>query len=107
MRCGCSNGRPMENITVARRSGKDWYVGSITNWDARSVKVPLDFLGEGKYTAEIYADAPDAGTNATHTTFTKQHVDRSTVLDVKMVSGGGNAIWIHNDGEQCAVRWVD
>ena len=89
------NGRPMENITVARRSGKDWYVGSITNWDARSVKVPLDFLGEGKYVAEIYADALDAGTNATHTTFTKQDVDRSTVLEVKMVSGGGNAIWVH------------
>ncbi len=90
------NGRPMENITVARRSAKDWYVGSITNWDARAVQVPLNFLGEGKYVAEIYADAPDAGTNATHTTFTKQDVDRSTVLDVKMASGGGNAIWIHS-----------
>ncbi len=89
------NGLPMENITVARRSGKDWFVGSITNWDARTVKVPLDFLGEGKYTAEIYADAPDAGTEATHTTFTKQAVDQATVLEVKMVSGGGNAIWIH------------
>src|SRR4051794_12506192 len=89
------NGRPMENITVARRSGKDWCVGAITNWDARTVQVPLSFLGEGKYTAEIYADAPDAGTNATHTTFTKQPVDRSTVLDVKMAPGGGNAIWIH------------
>jgi alpha-glucosidase len=89
------NGRPMENITVARRSGNDWYVGSITNWDARAVQVPLSFLGEGKYVAEIYADAPDAGTNATHTTFTKQPVDRSTVLDVRMASGGGNAIWIH------------
>ena len=88
-------GRPMENITVARRSGKDWYVGSITNWDSRTVQVPLDFLAEGNYTAEIYADAPDAATDATHTTFTKQNVDRSTVLDVKMVSGGGNAIWIH------------
>ena len=91
------NGRPMENITVARRSGKDWYVGSITNWNARTVQVPLSFLGEGKYTAEIYADAPDAGTNATHTTFTKQPVDRSTVLDVKMAPGGGNAIWIHSE----------
>jgi alpha-glucosidase len=89
------NGRPMENITVARRSGKDWYVGSITNWDARTVQVPLSFLGEGKYTAEIYADAPDAGADATHTTFTKQPVDRSTVLEVKMAPGGGNAIWIH------------
>lgn len=89
------NGRPMENITVARRSGKDWYIGSITNWSERSVQVPLNFLGEGKYTAEVYADAPDAATNATHTAFTTQAVDKSTVLDVHMVSGGGNAIWIH------------
>jgi alpha-glucosidase len=89
------NGRPMENISVARRSGKDWYVGSITNWDARTVRVPLDFLPEGKYTAEIYADASDAATNATHTTFKTQAVDKSTVIEVNMVSGGGNAIWIH------------
>jgi alpha-glucosidase len=89
------SGRPMEKITLARRSGKDWYVGSITNWDARTVSVPLDFLGEGNFTAEIYADAPDAATNATHTNFTTQPVDRSTVLQVKMVSGGGNAIRIH------------
>lgn len=89
------DGLPMQNITIARRSGKDWYIGSITNWDARDVKVPLSFLGEGKYTAEIYADAPDAAVNATHTAFTRQPVDRTTVLDVHMAGGGGNAIWIH------------
>ncbi len=89
------SGRPMENITLARRSGRDWYVGSITNWDERTVKVPLNFLGEGKYVAEIYADAPDAAVNATHTVFSKQQVNRSTTLDIRMVSGGGNAIWIH------------
>ena len=88
-------GRPMENITVARRSGKDWYIGSITNWDKRSVRAPLGFLGDGKYVAEIYADAPDAAVDATHTAFSKQPVDRNTVLDIRMVSGGGNAIWIH------------
>lgn len=88
-------GYPMENITVARRSGKDWFVGSLTNWEQRDVKVPLDFLGDGKYTAEIYADAPDAAEEATHSTFSTQAVDRNTVLDAHMVSGGGNAIWIH------------
>ena len=93
-------GRPMENITLARRSGNDWYIGSITNWDERTVKVPLDFLGQGKYEAEIYADAPDAATEATHTTISKQAVDRTTVFDVHMVSGGGNAIWIHPAGGQ-------
>ena len=89
------DGTPSEFISVARRSGNDWYLGSITNWDARDVKVPLSFLGNGKYVAEMYADAPDAATNATHTAFSTQPVDRSTVLDLHMVSGGGNAIWIH------------
>jgi alpha-glucosidase len=88
-------GRPTQWISLARRSGKDWYIGSLTNWDERTVQVSLDFLGAGKYVAEIYADAPDAGEEATHTTFTNQPVNRSTVLSVKMVSGGGNAIWIH------------
>ncbi len=93
------SGRPMESITLARRSGRDWYVGSLTNWDERRVKVPLSFLGEGSYEAEIYADAPDAAEEATHTTLSKQKVDRTTVLDVRMVSGGGNAIWIHPAGK--------
>jgi alpha-glucosidase len=93
------SGRPMESITLARRSGKDWYVGSLTNWDERNVKVPLSFLGDGPYEAEIYADAPDSATEATHTTLTKRLVNRTTVLDVHMVSGGGNAIWIHPAGK--------
>jgi alpha-glucosidase len=92
------DGRPTENITLARRSGRDWYVGSLTNWDARTVQVPLSFLGEGRYVAEIYADATDAAKEATHTTFTQQPVDQHTVLDVRMVSGGGSAIWIHPAG---------
>ena len=88
-------GRPMENITLARRSGNDWYVGSLTNWDERTVKVPMSFLGQGNYVAEIYSDAPDAATEATHTTYSKQTVNHTTVLDVHLVSGGGNAIRIH------------
>lgn len=88
-------GMPMQWIALARRSGNDWYVGSLTNWDARDIKVPLSFLGDGKYVAEIYADAPDAAEQPTHTVLTRQPVDRTTVLAVHMVSGGGDAMWIH------------
>jgi alpha-glucosidase len=88
-------GMPMQWIVLARRSGNDWYVGSLTDWIARDVQVPLSFLGEGKYVAEIYADSPDAAEEPTHTVLTKQTADRTTVLDVHMVSGGGNAMWIH------------
>ena len=41
-------GRPMENITVARRSGKDWYIGSITNWDERDLEDAAELPGRGK-----------------------------------------------------------
>lgn len=89
-------GRPMEWISLARRSGSDWYVGSLTNWDERNVKLSLSFLPAGEFVAETCADAPDAAKEATHTTLSKQTVDRNTVLDVHMVSGGGNAVWIHS-----------
>ena len=63
-----------------------------------TVKVPLSFLGDGKYVAEIYADAPDAAEEATHTTSQSSPWTGQRVLDVHMVSGGGNAIWIHPAG---------
>ena len=89
------SGWPMQNITLARRSGKDWYVGSLTNWDDRDVTIPLNFLGDGDYVAEMYADAPDASQEATHTVFSKRAVNQKSVLNIHLVSGGGNAIWIH------------
>ena len=92
------DGLPMQYITLARRSGTDWYIGSLTNWDQRDAKVALNFLGAGKYVAEIYADASDAASHPTHTIITKRPVDKGTVLDIHMVSGGGNAIWIHQAG---------
>ena len=59
-------GRPDEWATIARRSGNDWYVGSINNWSARDVSLPLSFLGDGNYTADVYADAADAATEPKH-----------------------------------------
>src|SRR5258708_37059082 len=97
MRCACWKGGRWRTSPSPVAAGKDWYIGSLTNWDERSVRVPLNFLGEGKYTAEIYADAPEAGINATQTAFSKQAVDHNTALKIRMVSGGGNAIWIHPD----------
>ncbi|CAN5638915.1 glycoside hydrolase family 97 protein [soil metagenome] len=48
-----------EYVTIARRSGDDWFVGTISNNDGRSLKLPLDFLPKGKnYTAHIYSDDP-------------------------------------------------
>jgi alpha-glucosidase len=89
------SGRPMETITLARRSGKDWYVGSLTNWNERDVNINFSFLGDGDYTAEMYSDAQDAATEPTHTSFSKLGVNKDSALVVHMAPGGGNAIWVH------------
>ena len=72
-----------------------WYVGGITDENARDVSVKLDFLQPGlKYEATIYADAPDADfeTNPQAYTITKRTVDSSTVLDLRMARSGGFAV---------------
>ena len=76
------NGQIGEYVTVARRRGREWYLGSITNGLAREIEVPLAFLGEGRYAAEIYSDRG----------FERKGVDSSTALKLSLASGGGAAI---------------
>jgi len=86
------NGRVAEYVTLARRSGNDWYVGSITNWTAREIEVPLGFLGKGDYIAEIYADGPDAAASPQHTLIEQKRVNAGSRLKLDLASGGGAAI---------------
>ena len=87
-------GTPGEYITTARRSGDNWFVGTITNNNARSLKVKLDFLPKGKkYLATIYSDDDKATTKTKVKSETKK-ADASTVINVNLVPSGGQAIWI-------------
>lgn len=86
------DGYPGKFVVMARRHGDDWYLGGITNWTPRTVRVPLTFLGSGAYTAEIYADAADAGANPQHVAISRQVVRAGQTLSLKLASGGGCAI---------------
>ena len=84
-----------EFVNQGGRSHDVWYVGGITDENAREFDVKLDFLQPGlKYEATIYADAPDADfeTNPQAYTITKRTVDASTVLNVRMARSGGFAV---------------
>ncbi len=81
-----------QHVAIARRLGKDWYLGAITNWTPRQLELPLTFLGAGAFTAEIYADAPDAASAPKHVTIQKQRVSRDTKLKLDLAPGGGCAI---------------
>ncbi|MDR2414038.1 MAG: glycoside hydrolase family 97 protein [Odoribacteraceae bacterium] len=93
-----------EYIITARRSGDEWFIGAITNNDARAIAIPLHFLEENKrYTARIYADADAPGKEVAvysadivvpgdaspGETFT-----RESVMNFSLLSRGGVAIHV-------------
>ena len=72
-----------------------WFLGGVTDENARTFDVKLDFLTPGvQYEATIYADAPDADyeTNPKAYTITRQTVTCETVLDLRMARAGGFAV---------------
>ena len=89
------NGEVGEYITIARRSGDEWYLGAASNEEARTLHVKLDFLAaNASYRAEIYRDADDADwkSNPQAYTIETKDVNANTLLELKLAAGGGQAI---------------
>ena len=55
-------------VTIARKYYDEWYMGNITDWTPRTLTLSLDFLGDGTYVAEIYADGPETDKDAEEVT---------------------------------------
>jgi len=89
-------GEIAEYVVYARqeRGSNNWFVGGITNEDARSVTLDFSFLGEGTYTATVYRDGPEADweTNPYDAVIETMTVTADSTLDVMMADGGGFAI---------------
>lgn len=81
-------------VTVARRSGTDWWVGTLNDGTARTLNLKLDFLGDGKYQAEIYTDAPDADENPNHLNKETRTVTRKDVIELPLAADGGSVLRI-------------
>lgn len=88
---------PGEYIIAARREkgGQRWFVGGVTNEDARTMTVEFSFLTKGqKYMATIYADAKDADyeTNPEKYVISRRVVTAKDKEKIFMARGGGFAI---------------
>ncbi len=77
-----------ERIVTARRSGKDWFVGAMTDEAPRDIDVPLDFLGKGRFTATIWQD----GATPTDVVTTTRVVTARDTLSLTLAGSGGGAI---------------
>jgi len=83
------NGKAGEYVSIARQKGNVWYVGSLNNWDTRSLELDLSFLGNGAFTAEVFKDGANA--NRAARDFKKEviTVPDNRKLTINMASGGG------------------
>jgi len=83
-------------IARADRASRDWYLGAVTNADARTLTLKLDFLPPlQKYTAQIYRDGPGADyrTAARHAlTVETRTVTAADTLTLPLAPGGGAAV---------------
>ncbi len=84
-----------EYVLVARRNGKDWYVGAMTNWTGRDLDIDLSFLPSGNYTMDSYQDGINADRFASDYVKTKTQVTSGKKLKITLAPGGGWAARIH------------
>lgn len=91
------NGEVGDYATIARkdRNSEDWYLGSVSDENGRTLEVRLDFLESGRrYLAQIYRDGDSADWqgNPHAIAIETREVARSDTLILKLAAGGGQAV---------------
>lgn len=78
-----------EYIVLARRSGDDWFLAAITNWDKRTLNIQLDFLGEGSYKLDCIKDGVNTEARAIDYVREASSVSKKSVINMNLSTGGG------------------
>ena len=82
-------------LIVARKKGRDWYVGAMTDWTPRNLEADLSFLPEGSFQMDAYQDGVNSDRHGSDYAKVKSRVDRTTKLKITMAAGGGWAARIY------------
>lgn len=82
-------------IVLARRKGKEWFIGGMTDWNARELTIDLSFLDKGTYTMKTFQDGANANRFAEDYQITTKQVGRDSKITIPMASGGGWAARIY------------
>ena len=82
-------GRVGEYVVVARRKDNTWYIGGMTNEDARDITIDLSFLPAGNYDLRFYQDGVNADRFAEDFATGSRSVRSGEKIGLKMAPGGG------------------
>ncbi|MBA3714486.1 MAG: glycoside hydrolase family 97 protein [Pyrinomonadaceae bacterium] len=94
------NGSVGKHITVARRRGTQWYIGSMTDSTARKLSIPLSFIGPGEFIAEVYADDPDAPHQPAKLIRRQFKVTSADTIDAVLAVAGGHVVRLTLDRKE-------
>jgi alpha-glucosidase len=81
--------RSGDYLMLARRHGRDWFVGATTDWTPREFVVDFSFLPEGNFKVEIVRDGPNSDIRAIDHVMENIQVNRDTKLKISLAPGGG------------------
>ena len=78
-----------EYVVTARRKGNTWYVGAMTDWNARDMELDLSFLGSGQWKMEVFKDGPNADRAARDFMKAEENLPADGKVKIHMAPGGG------------------
>jgi alpha-glucosidase len=76
-------------VAIARRSGNDWFIGAMTDWDCRKLEISLSFLPKGQYQLEIWHDGANADRDGQDFARPSQTFSSPDKLTLDLAPGGG------------------
>ncbi|WP_320018426.1 glycoside hydrolase family 97 protein [Labilibaculum manganireducens] len=76
-------------ILIARRSGNEWYVGAMGDWDKHELLLDFSFLEKGNYEMSLYRDGDNADRNAIDYKKEVKRVKSTDKQTLKLAPGGG------------------
>ena len=76
-------------ISIARKKGDNWYVGSMTNWDERKLTIKCNFLDQQEYKVEIFQDGLNANLNGIDYNRSLIKIKQGDEITINLAKGGG------------------
>ena len=86
------DGKMGEYIITARRNGDTWYIGGLTNWDARDLEIDLSFLDEKAYSGKLFKDGVNAHRIGRDYKSENIQAKKGDKMKIHLAPGGGFAL---------------
>jgi len=80
-----------EHVVIARRSGARWYLAAMNADAPLTLRVPLKFLGAGKWKLRLFADTPASAKQPEKISDTTSTVSGDSTVELTLVQAGGFA----------------